>query len=65
MAGLLFAADYVLEMDFGQWGMIVPVLTFALRQAEGIADKIDPAKQRRRDVLREAPQTDADGNPPS
>ena len=31
----------------------IPLIVLTLRQAEGVADKLDPAKQRRRDALRE------------
>jgi hypothetical protein len=54
MAALLFAADYVtgghLPEEYKLFG---PMILLALRQIEGVADKIDPAKQRRRDALRE------------
>ena len=66
MAALLFAFEFVsggnLPDEMQMW---VPIITLGLRQLEGIADKIDPAKQRRRDVLRESPITDEDGNPPA
>ena len=59
--GIEFFSDANLSDQLQMWA---PLAILLLRQAEGVADKIDPAKQRRRDVLRDAPQTDADGNPP-
>lgn len=33
---------------------VAPLIVLGLRQAEGLADRIDPAKARRRDALRDA-----------
>lgn len=64
MGGLVFAADYAssdrLPDEYKLYG---PLAVLVIRQLEGVADKIDAAKQRRRDVLRQSPTTDADGNP--
>ncbi len=64
MAGLITAGEAVAAGNLPDW--VQPyafIFVFLLRQAEGIADKIDPAKQRRRDLLRDSPLTDEDGNP--
>ena len=56
MAALLYAGDAtvlegVVPEEMKMW---VPLIVLALRQLEGVADKIDPDKQRRRDVIRAA-----------
>lgn len=54
MAAILFAGEYVTggNLDDGLQ-MWAPIILLMLRQLEGLADRIDPAKQRRRDALRE------------
>jgi hypothetical protein len=55
MAGLLFGIEYFSTAELpDQLQMWAPIFTLGLRQLEGVFDKIDPAKQRRRDALREA-----------
>lgn len=64
MAGLLFGID-ALTSGVGvpdELKIYAPFALLVLRQLEGVVDKIDPMKQRRRDVLRSSPITDADGN---
>lgn len=53
MAGLLFASEWLTTADVGEFKLYVPLAVLALRQLEGVFDKIDPSKQRRRDALRE------------
>lgn len=57
-----FFSDANLPDELKTWA---PLALFVLRQGEGLIDQIDPAKARRRDVLRESPVTDSDGNPPA
>ncbi len=66
MAAIMFGIEYFSDANLpDKFQLLAPFVLFALRQGEGIVDKIDPAKQRRRDVLRESPVTDSDGNPPA
>lgn len=66
MAAIVFGIDWAMSDQVPEaLKLWVPMITLGLRQLEGLADKIDPAKQRRRDVLRESPVTDEDGNPMS
>lgn len=54
MAAILFGADFVASDSLpDEYKLFVPIATLAIRQLEGVVDKIDPAKQRRRDVLRD------------
>lgn len=54
MAGILFASDYLASDALpDEYKALVPVGTLGLRVLEGVFDKIDPAKQRRRDALRQ------------
>jgi hypothetical protein len=58
---LYSVADYVVALpDVSP--LILAGLPIVIRTAEGVVDKIDPAKQRRRDVLRSSPITDENGN---
>jgi hypothetical protein len=64
MAGILFAGEFLLSSNIpDQYQFLVPAGTYLLRQLEGIADAIDPMKQRRREILAESSKTDDDGNP--
>lgn len=55
MAALLVGYEFVAggNLDDGLQ-MWAPLVLLLIRNAEGLADKIDPAKQRRRDELRQA-----------
>lgn len=57
MAGLLVGYEFVsggnLPDDLQTWS---PILLILIRNAEALADKIDPAKQRQRDAVREDPE---------
>jgi hypothetical protein len=59
MAGILFASEYLTTAELGDFKMYAPLAVLFLRQLEGVVDKIDPAKQRRRDELRDAAQAAA------
>lgn len=66
MAGILFGIEFISGGNLpDNLQLLAPILLLVLRQAEGIADRIDPAKQRRREVLANSPETDSDGNPPA
>ena len=53
MAGLLFALDFVAGGHLPEeYKLFAPMILLGLRQLEGVVDRIDPAKQRRRDALR-------------
>ncbi len=55
MAGILALSDAMASGNLpDEYKMWVPLGTLGLRVVEGLADKIDPAKKRRRDTLREA-----------
>ena len=54
MAAILVASDMVASDALpDEYKMFVPLAQLGFRMAEGAWDKIDPAKQRRRDALRE------------
>ena len=54
MAAILFASDYIASDALpNEYKAFVPLGTLGLRMLEGIWDRVDPAKQRRRDALRE------------
>jgi hypothetical protein len=55
MAALLVASDYVASDALpDEYKMYVPLVQLGFRMVEGAWDKVDPAKQRRRDELRDA-----------
>lgn len=59
MAAILLASDatFLDGVVPESLKVYIPLIVMALRTTEAAADKIDPAKQRRRDALREADTT--------
>ena len=62
MAILVYGSDatYLKDALPEEWKPFAPLAVLVLRQAEGFADKIDPAKKRRRDELRDAAEVAAE-----